>query len=304
MIEMTCLAGMLCLVAILPCTAGPALAWEARFSGHLCELTHEKKAAHVRLAYDPAITGIHRGQGGSGGTADWLRQGCRKPGVNHRAGAVHALEHWLAAREIRSKRWVTAGGRVLGGRRFSRGALFHLLRNRVYLGMIVHKGKVHPGMHPAIVETDLFEAVQARLDANARRFFARSESATATPAPLARRIFDADGQPMSPTASRGARGKIYRYYVSAPLQQGTRRRKDDGIIRRVPAAALEARVAEIVRRTAGPNGPDPLSLVTRIEVHTNSLHLLMAVAHLPKVRDRLMDGEHAEMDANDPSSFA
>ena len=88
-------------------------------------------------------------------------------------GSVHALEHWLAAREIRSKQWVTAGGRSLGGRRFSRGALFHLLRNRVYLGMIVHKGTVHRGMHPAIVETELFEAVQARLDANARRFFAR-----------------------------------------------------------------------------------------------------------------------------------
>ena len=140
-------------------------------------------------------------------------------------GSVHALEHWLADQDIRSKQWVTGNGKVLGGRRFSRGALFHLLRNRIYLGMIVHKGKVHPGMHPAIVDADLFEAVQSRLDANARRFFARSEAAA--PAPLARRIFDADGQPMSPTASRGARGKIYRYYVSAPLQQGGRRPDDD-----------------------------------------------------------------------------
>jgi hypothetical protein len=157
-------------------------------------------------------------------------------------GSVHALERWLAARDIRSKQWVTANGRVLGGSRFSRGALFHLLRNRVYLGMIVHKGNVHPGMHPAIVDVALFDAVQAGLDANVRRFFARSDGVT--PAPLARRIFDADGQPMSPTASRGATGKVYRYYVSAPLQQGGRRRVDDDAIRRVPAPGLEARLAD------------------------------------------------------------
>ncbi|MBZ0227873.1 MAG: recombinase family protein [Bauldia sp.] len=216
-------------------------------------------------------------------------------------GSVHALEHWLAARDIRSKQRVTANGRVLGGVRFSRGALFHLLRNRVYLGMIVHKDKVHSGMHPAIVDADLFDAVQARLDSNARRFFARGE--TGEPAPLARRIFDADGEPMSPTASRGARGKVYRYYVSAPLQQGDRRSREDDAIRRVPAAALEARLAEIIRRTASPNLPDPLSLVTRVEVHAKSLQLLMPVAHMPKVRDRLIDGERADVDPADPSQL-
>ena len=43
--------------------------------------------------------------------------------------------------------------------------------------------------------------------------------------------------------------------------------------------------------------------MTRVEVHANSLQLLMPVAHLPKVRDRLMDGERAEVDANDRRSF-
>ena len=165
----------------------------------------------------------------------------------------------------------------------------------------VRGDKVHPGMHPAIVDADLFDAVQARLNSNARRFFARGE--TGEPAPLARRIFDADGQPMSPTASRGARGKVYRYYVSAPLQQGARRPVDDDAIRRVPAPALEARLAEIIRRTASPKVPDPLSLVTRVEVHAKSLQLLMPVAHLPKVGDRLVDGERADVDPTDPSQL-
>jgi hypothetical protein len=71
-----------------------------------------------------------------------------------------------------------------------------MLRNRTYLGVILHRDKVHPGMHPAIVDADVFEAVQHRLDANARRRTARREPVGR--APLTGRIFDADGRPMSP----------------------------------------------------------------------------------------------------------
>ena len=125
----------------------------------------------------------------------------------------------------------TLGGRLTGGRPFNRGALFYLLRNRTYLGMIVHRGKVYPGMHPAIVDPELFEAVQAQLDANRQQRAARRDRVAR--APLTGRIFDADGQPMSPSFSYGRRSKLYRYYVSAPLLQGQRRRADDGAIRRV-----------------------------------------------------------------------
>ena len=84
-------------------------------------------------------------------------------------GSVHALQHDLAARGFVSKRWTTAAGQTTGGVPFSRGALFHLLRSPVYLGKIVHKGTVHPGAHPAIVDQALFDAVQVRLDAQRRR---------------------------------------------------------------------------------------------------------------------------------------
>ena len=116
-------------------------------------------------------------------------------------GSVHTLQRRLEDRGIRSKRRVTRAGRLSGGRPFSRGALFQLLRNRVYLGMIVHKGRAHPGRHHAIVDAGLFEAVQARLDANTRR--RASNLAQKVNAPLAGRLFDADGRPMSPTFSHG-----------------------------------------------------------------------------------------------------
>jgi len=37
-----------------------------------------------------------------------------------------------------------------GASSFSRGALFHLLRNPIYRGMIRHKGLLHQGGHEAI----------------------------------------------------------------------------------------------------------------------------------------------------------
>ena len=161
-------------------------------------------------------------------------------------GSVSGLERWLAERGIASKARTTRDGRATGGRPFNRGALFYLLRNRTYLGMIVHRDKLHPGMHPAIVEAELFEAVQARLAANRRQRAARRDRVAR--APLTGRIFDADGNPMSPTFSYGRRRKSYRYYVSAPLQQGQRRPAGDETIRRVPAPALEARLTGLLRR--------------------------------------------------------
>ena len=167
-------------------------------------------------------------------------------------GSVPVLQRWLDARGIRSKRRTTRGGRVMGGLPFSRGALFHLLRNRTYLGLIVHQHQAHPGRHAAIVETALFDTVQARLDANARRHHARSGRVAR--APLTGRIFDIDGQPMSPSFTHGQRGQVYRYYVSAPLQPG-RHDGDGGAIRRVPGPALEALLSAVIILSPPPGTP-------------------------------------------------
>jgi hypothetical protein len=56
-------------------------------------------------------------------------------------GSVHALERRLREEGIRSQRYITVRGHLRGGAYFGRGALFHLLRNRVYLGKITHRGR-------------------------------------------------------------------------------------------------------------------------------------------------------------------
>ena len=52
---------------------------------------------------------------------------------------------------------------------FSRGALFHLLKNRLYLGKITHKDTIHERAHDRIVDLDVFEAVQHHIARNTRR---------------------------------------------------------------------------------------------------------------------------------------
>ena len=212
-------------------------------------------------------------------------------------GSVHALQRWLEDRGIRSKRRVSRAGRLSGGGPFSRGALFQMLRNRVYLGMIVHKGRAHPGRHQAIIDADLFEAVQARLDANTRRRASNREQKAN--APLAGRLFDADGQPMSPTFSYGRGGKLYRYYVSAPLQQGARRDPSDTAIRRISAPPLEANLAAVLRRVIPGCPDDPITLVSRAELHDRTLHCLLPIDRIVAIRERLEPHERVEPDPVD-----
>lgn len=153
-------------------------------------------------------------------------------------GSVWTLADELATDGILSKQRITFAGKVSGGKPFSRGALFHLLGNPLYLGKITHGKLIHDGSHPAIVDVDLFDAVRQQIDNQARRHRAKRER-PAEKAPLGGRIFDANGEVMTPAFSRGRGGRIYRYYVSASLQQGPAD-ADDGVIRRVAAPAIES----------------------------------------------------------------
>jgi site-specific DNA recombinase len=155
-------------------------------------------------------------------------------------GCVSKLQEDLEQRGIVSKQRVLASGRVLGGRLFGRGALYHLLQNRIYLGEVVHKGVSYPGEHTRIIDEELWSAVQARLAANRG---ARRRSRLETGSLLGGVIFDARGNLMSPTYSvRG--GKRYRYYVSRLLVRG--HKEEAGSRCRVGADDVERLVVEVL----------------------------------------------------------
>src|SRR5436190_7885473 len=81
-------------------------------------------------------------------------------------GCVSKLRTELDRRGLRSKERILTSGRVLGGCSFDRGALYHLLQNRIYRGEVLHKGVAYPGEHEAIVDEGLWLAVQTRFAAN------------------------------------------------------------------------------------------------------------------------------------------
>jgi DNA invertase Pin-like site-specific DNA recombinase len=157
--------------------------------------------------------------------------------------SVRLLRDELEAQAIKSKSWTTASGRRVGGKSFSRGALYLMLQNRLYLGEIVHKGQSHPGEHTPIIEQPLWDAVQAQLAANT----AGRNPATRTrpPSLLAGMLFDAGGNRMTP-AHATKKGALYRYYVSRTLV--TKDRPDGFAGLRIPAGEIEQAVTRRIRQ--------------------------------------------------------
>lgn len=203
-------------------------------------------------------------------------------------GSVHALKRELESAGIVSKLRTYATGRTSGGQPFSRGALFHLLRNRIYLGQIVHKDQVFDGAHDGIVDPELFERVQARLDAQVRRHRSTAEKRTIK-APLTGKLFDAAGAPMSPTTSRGKSGRSYRYYVSAPLQQGSRP-ANRGMVQRLSAPVIERTVNEAIDRWL-PGAQYPFEIVRSVHLSDRGLQVTLDATQADNLAARLAEGE-------------
>jgi DNA invertase Pin-like site-specific DNA recombinase len=128
-----------------------------------------------------------------------------------KVGCVSKLAAQLDRDKVRSKAWTTRAGARLGGGRFARGALYALLRNRLYVGEIRHREHWYPGEHKGIVDRGLWNKVQAQLDRNlkTRRQRARQQASSL----LTGLIEDAAGNRFTPSFTI-KRGRRYRYYVS------------------------------------------------------------------------------------------
>jgi site-specific DNA recombinase len=155
-------------------------------------------------------------------------------------GSVAALKRFLDDTGVTSKRRTFRDGRMVGGVRLSRGAIYQILRNRLYRGEIEHRGEVHRGKHEPIVDEALWTDVQASLRSQSQR--QRGAAPTkASQALLIGIALDEAGNRLTPTYAT-KNGRRYRYYVSAPMVRGRRHR--DGI--RVPAADIEGLVVDAI----------------------------------------------------------
>jgi site-specific DNA recombinase len=194
-------------------------------------------------------------------------------------GSVNRLREDLEQSNVRSKSWTTREGRPMGDGVIGRGALFHILQNRLYLGEIQHHNEVFPGRHKPIVDRALFDAVQQRLSEN-RIVLSRRQTRSAS-MPLRGKVFDAEGRAMSPSFAYGKGGRSYRYYISMGLQVGEKPSIDDGVIRRIAADGLETFLLTSLRRLMDRGelaGSDVAGLVQRVELGRADTQLVLDAA--------------------------
>jgi site-specific DNA recombinase len=155
-----------------------------------------------------------------------------------RLGSVLTLAEHLRVSGIRSKQWTSRKGATSGGAVFSRGSLYYLLASPIYIGKIIHKEKVHDGLHEAIIDQKTWDATRVMMKSH-------EPNRNGPPSSDSQRflrglLYLPDGRRLGPThATKGSRR--YSYYFAA---------KDvashaDAV--RLPALELERRVVEAVR---------------------------------------------------------
>ena len=159
-------------------------------------------------------------------------------------GSAAQLVRELAIEGQTTKSWITQGSLHRPGRPIDQQYLFAMLRNRIYLGEMAHKGESYPGQHQAIVSPEVWNAAHAFIE---RRKQGPREHRTEHPALLAGLLFAPDGQRMIHHFTKKKNGRLYRYYVpylhkrrnaGATLQPGA---ADVGAL---PAAEIESAVLE------------------------------------------------------------
>jgi site-specific DNA recombinase len=183
----------------------------------------------------------------------------------------------LDQRGIVTKRRNTKVAKFNGGIPFTYGPLAHFLKNRIYLGKVHHGGKWFEGEHDAIVDRATFDGVQQLLATNSSaRKVKRSESG----ALLAGKLYDDNGNRMSPSFSR-KNGVRYRFYVSSALLRG--RKAAAGSITRIAAMQIESAVLSAL--TAHQQGLDGAPL------HVGQIHRVVVAQGQLLIRITGVPGE-------------
>jgi DNA invertase Pin-like site-specific DNA recombinase len=156
-------------------------------------------------------------------------------------GCVRRVKQEADRLGLRTKRSTTANGAERGGKLFSRGHLYSLLSNPIYTGHIAHKGGLHPGQQPALIDDETWSAVRDQLAANTSDYRRRTKAAE--PSLLAGLLVDAQGERLTPSHAV-KKGRRYRYYVSTALITDARTDRAQGW--RLAAREIEEAVIRIL----------------------------------------------------------
>jgi site-specific DNA recombinase len=184
---------------------------------------------HVPLGYDHKDRELHINETEAKQVRDIFKHYLRLK-------SVFDLHDYLKANGYRSKQRVVAGGKQIGGSVLSRGTLYHLLSNPVYIGKTRHGGKLYPGRHQAIIDQETWDRTAELLGSH--RVQRRTSRNLASGRMLLGLLFDSSGRRFTPTHAV-KKGKRYAYYLC--------RSEDRSRTIRLPAVELEQLITSQVR---------------------------------------------------------
>jgi DNA invertase Pin-like site-specific DNA recombinase len=149
--------------------------------------------------------------------------------------SVRDLKTELDREGITTRQFVSASKRNWGNRPFSIGHLRSILQNPIYIGEVRHRDERYPAQHPAIIDREQFDRVQALIASRGRKHSMRMDAEHINL--LAGLLFDEQGYKLT-SAHTSKQGIRYRYYVAPG---GT---SSSAPPLRIPAGEIETRVIE------------------------------------------------------------
>lgn len=151
-------------------------------------------------------------------------------------GSIALLAAELNKNGYRTKSYTSQTGNKQGGKIFSANALRTILKNRLYLAEVHHKGKYYPAQHQAILTQEVFDRAQAVfIESPAKK---RKRTIKAKSEALLKGIIVCGGceSAMSPTHTK-KKNKQYHYYVTNSYRMST---CGECPVSRVPAGEIES----------------------------------------------------------------
>lgn len=180
--------------------------------------------------------------------------------------------------KYRTKLWTPKHGREKGGHAFHKSPLIHVLKNRLYLGLIASAGEWVPGRQAAMVDKAVFEQVQTMLKLNGHNRATPIRSVVRNRFGLLLRGLvrcEACGARMTPYHASGRNDQRYEYYKCTRSQNGGR---EACPLRPAPARALEGMVVGRIQQLA--QEPDLIQKAIKRTIRKSN-------ADLPKMKSAL-----------------
>jgi len=197
---------------------------------------------------------------------------------------VHVVREMRKAK-IMTKSWTTLSGKRHEGHKIDAQYIHRILRNRVYLGEAVHKGKAYPGEHKPIVDKSLWDEAHRILSVSYGK--RANTNRCRTPAILRGLVRCACcGSAMTPSSSNvRARGVSYRYYVCLrALREGS----EACSIRSIPAGELELAVMFQIQQAF--SAPELIAAIGKhLKLRDEQMAALGASEREDVVREKLQD---------------